>query len=62
MNKTAMNNEIIETKTNTELSVEELDDVNGGIFISGGAFLAWSIAYAGVTLASAYTLGRMNRK
>lgn len=26
------------------------------------AFLAWSVAYSAVTLASAWTLGRMNRK
>lgn len=45
-----------------EFSEDDLDGVAGGIFISGGAFLAWSIAYSCVTLQSAYTLGRMNRK
>ena len=59
MNKTAMNNEIIETKTNTELSVEELDDVNGGVLISGTAFLIGSAIYLGVRCAGAYAMGRM---
>ena len=45
-----------------EFTEDDLDGVAGGIFISGGAFLAWSIAYSCVTLQSAYTLGRMNRK
>lgn len=45
-----------------EFSEDDLDNVAGGIFISGGAFLAWSIAYSCVTLQSAYTLGKMNRK
>lgn len=45
-----------------EFSEDDLDSVAGGIFISGGAFLAWSIAYSCVTLQSAYTLGKMNRK
>ena len=45
-----------------EFFEEDLYNVAGGIFISGGAFLAWSIAYSCVTLQSAYTLGKMNRK
>jgi len=45
-----------------EFSETELDDVAGGLFISGPAFLAWSIAYSCVTIQSAYTMAKMTRK
>ena len=52
----------IEADKEKEFSEDELDKVSGGIFISGGAFLAYSIIYSAVTLQSAYTLGKANRK
>ena len=52
----------IDIDIETEFSEDELDNVSGGIFISGGAFLVYSIIYSAVTLQSAYTLGKANRK
>ncbi len=52
----------INSEKDKEFSEDELDNVAGGIFVSGGAFLAYSIVYSAVTLASAYTLGKANRK
>lgn len=45
-----------------EFSAEDLDNVAGGIFISGGAFLAYSVVYSCVILQSSYVLGKANRK
>jgi hypothetical protein len=52
----------INAEGEVEFSEDELDNVAGGIFISGGAFLAYSVIYSAITLQSAYTLGKANRK
>lgn len=48
--------------TNGELSEDKLEEVSGGCFISGGAFLAWCIVYSAVELQAAWVLGRASRR
>ena len=54
---------VIDAADNTtcELNADELDNVNGG-FISGAAFLAYSVVYSLVICQSSYVLGRANSK
>ena len=52
----AMNN------SDKEFSEEDLDNVAGGIFVSGGVFLAYCIVYSCVVIQSAYTLRKLNKK
>ena len=47
--------------TTCELNADELGNVNGG-FISGAAFLAYSVVYSLVICQSSYVLGRANSK
>jgi predicted ribosomally synthesized peptide with nif11-like leader len=46
---------------NGEISEDDLEHVSGGCFISGSAFLAWSIAYAVVTIGAAVYLAKQNK-
>ena len=45
-----------------EFSATELDNVAGGIFISGAAFLGYCIAYSVVTVAASYTVAKNTKK
>ena len=45
-----------------EMSEDILDKVAGGVFISGAAFLTYSIVYSCVTITAAYKLGKMSGK
>lgn len=36
--------------TDAELSADDLDDVSGGVLISGTAFLAWSVMYVALNV------------
>lgn len=46
------------SKQGDELTEDSLENVTGG-FISGAAFLAWSIMYSVTVIGAAWTLGRM---
>lgn len=45
-----------------EFSEADLDNVAGGIFISGAAFLTYSVVYSLVILQSSYVVAKSNKK